>query len=104
MRDFDATVAELGDLDSHGFAILGRLRQHLEQTESVLMDADTLSRFHHLAVPEPIPHRGHIGYLTLSEHHALTLLRAGDLRLEQERIPWAFATERIQNTLRQPGD
>jgi hypothetical protein len=31
-----------GDLDTHGFAILSRLRQHLPQARSLLMDTETL--------------------------------------------------------------
>lgn len=36
---------------------------------------------------EPVPFRGAIGYLTAEEHRALAMLRTGDLRLEQERLP-----------------
>ena len=85
-----------GDLDSHGFAILGSLRAVLPQTESVLMDTATLERFKHLAVIEPTPRRGPIGHLTASETRALDALRTADLRLEQERIPWGHASDAIE--------
>lgn len=84
-----------GDLDSHGLRILGQVRQVLPQTESVLMDAGTLERFRHLAVPEPTPFRGEIGYLTDAETAVLRELRRADLRLEQERIPWPHALAAI---------
>ncbi len=84
-----------GDLDSHGLAILGALRAVLPQTESVLMGAEVLQRFGHLAVADPTPRRGSVGHLTAGETRALELLRAGDLRLEQERIPWPYAATAI---------
>src|SRR5699024_11826752 len=37
-----ARVIYWGDLDSHGFAILNRLRAHLPDVESALMDEATL--------------------------------------------------------------
>lgn len=84
-----------GDLDSHGLAILGALRAVLPQTESVLMGAEVLHRFGHLAVADPTPRRGSVGHLTAGETRALELLREGDLRLEQERIPWPYAATAI---------
>lgn len=88
-----------GDLDSHGLAILGDLRARLPQTESVLMGAEVLQRFAHLAVPEPTPRRGPIGHLTAGENRALQMLRESDLRLEQERIPWSYAKVAIAQAM-----
>lgn len=51
------------------------------------MDVATLTAYRGLAVTEPVPFRGAIGYLTAEEHCALAMLRTGDLRLEQERLP-----------------
>lgn len=85
-----------GDLDTHGFRILGSVRGWLPHTESVLMDAATWWRFEHLTVPEPQPYRARIGYLTASEYEALALIRAGDGRLEQERL----ASDHVVATLR----
>lgn len=76
-----------GDLDTYGFQILGRLRAALPDVRSVLMDVATLTAYRGLAVTEPVPFRGAIGYLTAEEHRALAMLRTGDLRLEQERLP-----------------
>ncbi|MBK7819892.1 MAG: hypothetical protein IPJ61_02145 [Tessaracoccus sp.] len=87
----DAAVVYWGDLDTYGFQILGSVRAALPQTRSVLMDASTLEAHREFAVPEPRPYRGEIGYLTVAELEALALLRADDLRLEQERIPRAAA-------------
>lgn len=85
-----------GDLDSHGFAILGRLRSHVPEVRSFLMDEDTLLAHRDLWVSEPKPFTGRVAALTGSEQRALDRLRAeGNVRLEQERIPWARALEVI---------
>lgn len=82
-----AYVQYWGDLDTYGFQILGQVRRVLPGVESVLMDAATWRAHEGLSVPEPRPFRGVIGYLTAGELAALALVRAGDRRLEQERIP-----------------
>lgn len=88
----DVPITYWGDLDSHGLAILHRFRNHLPQITSVLMDAATLDAFADLTVPEPAPSRADLPLLTSSEREALAALRrGGDLRLEQERIPWDHA-------------
>jgi len=99
-----ARVVYWGDLDTHGFAILSRLRQHLPQVESVLMDSATLAAHAHLAGTEPRPVRGEITHLTFTERQALAALRDGDRRLEQERIPWPYATDRLAGSARAPSD
>lgn len=113
-RGFDTAAALLpwlrgvpilywGDLDSHGFAILHRYRSHLPQIESLLMDEGTLEAFADLWVPEPKPFRGSLPTLTPSESRALERLGTeGGVRLEQERIPWAHALERLAPHLPHP--
>lgn len=91
-----AHVIYWGDLDSHGFAILSRLRAHLPEVESTLMDEVTLIDHRDLWVQEPKPHTGAFPELSGTEARALARLRAeGDVRLEQERIPWSTALERL---------
>jgi len=97
-----ARVVYWGDLDSHGFNILSLVRRQWPQTESVLMDAETLRRHWDAGVPEPDPFRGDIGYLTAPENQALALLREHDWRLEQEQLPWQEASEAVRAALR-PG-
>lgn len=92
-----ARVIYWGDLDSHGFAILNRLRSHLPEVESVLMDEATLLAHADLWVPEPTPTTGDFSTLTGTEARALERLRAeGSVRLEQERIPWDTALNRLR--------
>lgn len=80
-----------GDLDSHGYAILGQVRRALPGVRSVLMDLETFDAYERLAVEEPRPFRGEIGYLSLSERHGLSRVRAENRRLEQERVPRDYA-------------
>lgn len=89
-----------GDLDSHGFAILHRLRAHLPHVVSVLMDANTLETHRDLWVQDPKPTRAGLPSLTPSEADALHRLRLeGDVRLEQERIPWSSALRALRQAL-----
>lgn len=93
-----------GDLDTHGLAILGRLRGHLPQVRSVLMDEATVLAHRALWVTEPQPHRADaIEHLDAAEQALYRDLR-GDrwgvrVRLEQERIGWDVAWARIRSTL-----
>jgi len=92
-----------GDLDTHGLAILGRLRGHLPQVRSLLMDEATLLAHRALWVTEPQPHRADaIDHLDVAEQSLYRDLR-GDrwgvrVRLEQERIGWDVAWARIRST------
>lgn len=87
-----ADVVYWGDLDSHGFAILNRLRAHGIAARSVLMDTVTLDAYADLCVPEPKPSTGRLDHLTLDESATLGVLaERGNIRLEQERIEWEHA-------------
>ncbi|HJG81024.1 MAG TPA: DUF2220 family protein, partial [Brevibacterium senegalense] len=72
----DVPILYWGDLDSHGFAILHRLRRHLPQVTSVLMDEQTLVDHRDLWVREEKPHRGEFDTLTGQEARALARVRA----------------------------
>jgi hypothetical protein len=81
-----------GDLDSDGFAILHALRAGCDDVTSVLMDEETLLAYSDLWVPEPKAAAGTYSNLTPSEQRALERIRTeGNVRLEQERIPWKVA-------------
>lgn len=90
-----ADVVYWGDLDTHGMLILDRLRRRLPRVRSVLMDPETLERWQHLGVPEPSPSDEDAVALTDFEHDALRQVRAGQLRLEQERLPWPYVLDRL---------
>lgn len=81
-----------GDIDSHGFAILDRLRTHLPHARSFLMDRQTLEAHAPLWTQEGTEQRftGDLERLTAAEAALFADLRADRLgervRLEQERI------------------
>ena len=103
LRSADA-VHYWGDLDTHGLAILGRLRGHLPQVRSLLMDESTLLAHRDLWVTEPQPHRAdaieHLDTAEQALYHDLRSDRRGvRVRLEQERIGWDVAEAAIQNAI-----
>jgi hypothetical protein len=81
-----------GDIDTHGFAILDRLRRHLPHTQSFLMDRETLLRHRDLWSEEPAERRclRDLDALDAEERSLYDDLRNDRLgvgvRLEQERI------------------
>jgi len=89
-----------GDIDTHGFAILNRLRHYLPRVHSLLMDEPTLLDHLDLCGVEDKP----AGATNLDRLNAAEALvyrglidnRWGNrLRLEQERIAWPYAWQRI---------
>lgn len=91
-------VTYWGDIDTHGFAILDRLRAWLPQTKSVLMDRDTLVTHRDRWVREERPTNAVLTRLTPAELDLYTELisdaLAERLRLEQERIDWSWVQSR----------
>jgi hypothetical protein len=85
-----------GDIDTHGFGILDRLRRVLPHARSLMMDRETLLAHRDLWVSEPAEHRylGEPGRLTPPERALFDDLRDDRLgervRLEQERIGYGF--------------
>lgn len=86
-----------GDLDTHGFAILHRLRTHLPQVRSFLMDSGTLRAHRERWGSESTPTSSGLDRLTAAEaavYDDLVSDRYGErVRLEQERIDWQWVTE-----------
>ena len=79
-----------GDIDTHGFAILDRLRRFFPQVKSLLMDRATLLANVDLWTYESEPHREPLTRLSPAEAALYADLREDRLgtrvRLEQERI------------------
>lgn len=86
----DREVHYWGDIDTHGFVMLDRLRAIFPTARSLLMDRETLLAHRSLWVQEAAPHIGALARLTDGERalfEDLQLDRIGDrIRLEQERI------------------
>lgn len=95
-------VVYWGDIDTHGFAILDRLRASMPHTTSLLMDLDTLMAHRHLWGSEDVDKRfvGDLSRLTDPEQQLFLQLRedvySERLRLEQERIGYAWAVNAIR--------
>lgn len=92
-----------GDLDGHGFAILNRLRHHLPEVRSLLMDSETLLRHRELWGHEEKPVNAELEYLVSAEKELFDALRQNrwgvGVRLEQERVDWNYAAEKIQSVV-----
>jgi hypothetical protein len=90
----DRDVYYWGDLDTHGFAMLDRLRASLPRARSLLMDRATLEAHRPLWTTEAASHIAPLGRLTPEEAALYADLRYDRLgrcvRLEQERISFAW--------------
>ena len=95
----EADVLYWGDIDTHGFAILDRLRARLPRARSVLMDRETLLAHRDRWVTEDRPAKSVLTRLTLDEQDLYSeLVRDGlgeRVRLEQERIDWHWVEQRL---------
>ncbi|MCG2622537.1 DUF2220 family protein [Arthrobacter sp. I2-34] len=91
-------VVYWGDLDSHGFGILNRLRAQDLEVQAVLMDTGTLDAFSDLCVPEPKPFTGETQHLLPDERLVLQQLAGrGNVRLEQERLAWPMCLAALRS-------
>ena len=83
-----------GDLDAHGFLILSELRKHFQQVESFLMDRKTFEAFFEGDKGTETNVVGDL-YLTLKEKEMFEYLKDCNFRLEQEKIPFEYAIDKI---------
>jgi hypothetical protein len=88
-----------GDIDTHGFAILDRLREGLPHAVSILMDRATLLAHEAHWGEEHDPVRHDLSRLTADEHALYEDLRCDrlrpHLRLEQERVRYAWFLDHV---------
>ena len=92
-----------GDIDTHGFAMLNRVRADLPNIKSLLMDENTSSLHRHLWVTEKEQYKAtDLAWLTPSEKALYTHLQRHTwgvkIRLEQERIQWDYAWRTIRES------
>ena len=93
-----------GDIDTHGFAILDRLRASIPGVASLLMDEDTLQAHRHVWGQENGDKRYLADLMRLTEQERQLFLQLRDnvfgerVRLEQERIGYTWAVDAIRQT------
>ena len=96
----DREIYYWGDIDTHGFAMLDRLRALFPAARSLLMDRETLLAHRPLWVREDIPFRGPLMRLESNERalfEALVQNQLGDgIRLEQERVSFSRVRHALQ--------
>jgi hypothetical protein len=92
-------ISYWGDIDTHGFAILDRLRMTFPECRSILMDRETLMAHRDFGVEERSPARAALVRLTPEENSLyedfLLNRMQNNLRLEQERIGFKW----VENAL-----
>jgi len=97
----DVPVLYWGDIDTHGFGILHRVRAHLPHARSILMDRDTLLAHDDRWVRELAPTAAAMTGLDAAEtalYADLVTDRFGlAVRLEQERIDWEWAMGHLRD-------
>jgi hypothetical protein len=89
-----------GDIDTHGFAILNRLRERFSSVRSILMDHETLLAHPTQHVSEPSPTSEALPHLTEQERSLYEDLiedRFGlAVRLEQERVRFSLLRRALE--------
>ncbi len=90
-----------GDIDTHGFAMLDQLRGYHPHVQSLSMDKATLLEHRLLWGRENRPTRRELSHLNRPEQELYDALRenrhAENLRLEQERISYAWLEAALRN-------
>jgi hypothetical protein len=91
-----------GDIDTHGFAILDRVRARMPHVRSLLMDAATMLAHRHVWGSEESDKRflGDLARLTETElrlfHAVRDDLYQTHVRLEQERIGYGWMVDAMR--------
>jgi hypothetical protein len=100
----DRRVTYWGDIDTHGFAILNRLRQRVPHALSLLMDRATLLSHESQWVREPNPTNARLDHLLPQEAELYRDLVedsfGGSVRLEQERVSFAAISRALSRSHR----
>ena len=90
-----------GDIDEHGFLILHQLRTYFPNTQSLMMERETFHRFIDFAVRGGPCHAEELLWLTSEEREMFSALKhfPNKNRLEQEKIPQAYAAQYIREKI-----
>ena len=83
-----------GDLDAQGFQILSEIRTHFPHVESFLMNRETFDQFYESGFGTETNVEKNL-FLTPEEEKMFDFLKEGNYRLEQEKIPFEYASSKI---------
>jgi hypothetical protein len=83
-----------GDFDAQGFQILSEIRTHFPNIKSFLMDRETFDKFYEGDMGKETNVEKEL-CLTPEENKMFQYLKINNLRLEQEKVPYEYAIERI---------
>ena len=91
----DCRLFYWGDIDSHGFGILSRLRHYFPAVTALMMDEQSLRLHEHLCVTEPKNARCQSALTGLNdaEQQLYQQLQQSHQRLEQERLPMGYVMQ-----------
>jgi hypothetical protein len=88
-----------GDMDVHGFHIVSRLRSVFPHMTTAMMDSLTLDDCSKLIVKANVATYEETSCLTIAEQKAYHRVKANQILLEQEKIPYAYAVERLHKVI-----
>ncbi|MCK5896611.1 MAG: hypothetical protein KAG20_07385 [Cocleimonas sp.] len=94
----DCELYYWGDIDTHGFSILSRLRSHFPKVYSIMMDENTLQKHSSLSVKEPVNAQcqNKLKHLNKAEKQLYLQLQQSHQRLEQERLPMRYVEHMLE--------
>jgi len=87
------------DLDTHGMQMLSQMRSYFPQTQSILMDFETLNAFRNYWVKGKPTNVMKLPHLNEDESKLFDHLSLNSIRLEQERIPQNYINKVIQTII-----
>jgi hypothetical protein len=89
-----------GDVDIHGFHIVSRLRSAFPHLTTTMMDLPTLGDCDKIISKAKTATYQETTCLTSAEREAYEQVKTNQLLLEQEKIPYAYAVERLQGFIK----
>jgi hypothetical protein len=85
-----------GDIDAHGFLILNQMKGYYGQTKNIMMDWETFTEFESLVGNGKKIANYQLDCLSDAEKTLYTHLKNSNQRLEQEKVPHAYALDRLK--------
>ncbi len=93
------SIVYWGDLDAQGFQILAGLRGSFPTLKTLMMNRATFDAYQDFVVDGKAVKIGELPNLIPEENALCQYLATHNLRLEQERIPYTFAVQKLKDAL-----